>query len=161
MAQSKSLHGARAVLWVGNSPVGVFHNCSYGVNYGIQPAFILGRFSAAELVYTSMEVVQLQMSGFRVTDYGPFAVVDPSTGSRLVPKLQDLLKYDDISVSLYDRLGTDPNSPIMVVTMVKPRGFSINMAARSLADMTVSMEGLHLADESGDNDEAADSTNLP
>lgn len=121
MAKSKVLHGARAVLHIGSAMAGIFNSCQWGVQYDVQPAFILGRFSAAELVYTGMEVIGLTMSGFRVTDHGPFAVVDRQTGARLVPRLQDLLAYDDIAVSLHDRLETDPNKPIMIVTMVLQR----------------------------------------
>lgn len=161
MAKSKVLHGARAVLWVGNTPAGIFNSTQYGVQYDVQPAFILGRFSAAELVYTGMEVIGLTMSGFRVTDHGPFAVIDKETGSRLVPRLQDLLTYDDIAVSLHDRLEEDPNKPIMIVTMCKPVGFNSTMAARALSDLTVTMQGLHLEDEEGSNDELAGSSDLP
>jgi hypothetical protein len=149
------------VLWVGNTPAGIFTSCTYGVNYDVSPAFILGRFSAAELVYTGMEVIGLTMAGFRVTDHGPFAVIDKETGSRLVPRLQDLLAYDDISVSLHDRLETDPNKPIMVVTNCKPVGFNSSMSARALSDLTVTMQGLHLSDEEGDNDESPGSSDLP
>lgn len=161
MAKSKVLHGARGILWIGNSPAGIFNSCQYGVTYDVKPVFILGRFSAAELVYAGMEVIGLTMSGFRVTDHGPFAVIDKETGSRLIPRLQDLLAYDDISVSLHDRLESDPNKPIMIVTMVKPVGFNSSMAARSLGDLTVTMQGIHLSDEEGDNDETAGAADLP
>lgn len=159
--KSKVLHGARATLWIGSTIAGIFNSCQYGVQYDVQPAFILGRFSAAELVYTGMEVIGLTMSGFRVTDHGPFSVVDQETGARLVPRLQDLLNYDDIAVSLHDRLETDPSKPIMIVTMVKPVGFNSTMSARALSDLTVTMQGLHLSDEEGDNDESAGSSDLP
>ena len=161
MAKSKVLNGARAVLWIGTTPVGIFNSCQYGVNYDVQPAYILGRYSAAELIYTGMEVIGLSMSGFRVTDHGPFSVVDRETGARLVPRLQDLMTYDDISVSLHDRMETDPNKPIMVVTMVKPVGFNSTMAARALSDLSVTMQGIHFSDEEGDQDESAGSSDLP
>jgi hypothetical protein len=159
--KSKTLHGARSVLWIGNSMAGIFNSCSYGVQYDISPVFILGRFSAAELVYTGMEVIGLTMAGFRVTDHGPFSVIDKETGARLVPRLQDLLAYDDISVSLHDRLETDPNKPIMIVTNCKPVGFNSSMSARALSDLTVTMQGLHLSDEEQDNDESPGSSDLP
>jgi len=161
MAASKTLHGSRALLWIGNTPAGIFTSVQWGCNYDVSPAYILGRFSAAELVYVGFEVINLTMAGFRVTDHGPFAVIDTQTGARLVPRLQDLLNYDDISVSLHDRLETDPNKPIFIVTNCKPVGFNSNMAARALCDMTVTMQGLHLSDESGDNNEAAGSSDLP
>lgn len=161
MAKSKVLHGARGILWLGNSPAGVFNTVQYGINYDVQPAFILGRFGAAELVYTGMEVIQLSMGGYRVTDHGPFSVIDKETGARLVPRLQDLLEYDDIAVSLHDRLEEDPNKAIMVVTMCKPVGFNSTMAARALSDLSVTMQGLHLHDEEGEQDESAGANDLP
>jgi hypothetical protein len=161
VAKSKVLSGARSILWIGTTPAGIFNSTQFGINYDVAPAFILGRFSAAELVYTGCEVVQLSMSGFRVTDHGPFAVIDKDTGARMVPRLQDLLNYDDISVSLHDRLEEDPNKPIMIVTMVKPVGFNSSMGARALGDFSVTMQGLHFSDEDGDNDESAGAADLP
>jgi len=89
MALSKVLHGARAVLWIGTTPVGIFNNVSYGVTYDISPVFLLGRTGAAELAYTGMEVVQVTANGFRILQHGPFAVVDKDTGSRLVPRVNE------------------------------------------------------------------------
>ena len=161
MAASKVLHGARGVLWIGSTPAGIFNSVQFGVSYDCQPAFVLGRFSAAELVYTGMEVIGLTMSGFRVSGHGPFAVIDNQSGSRLVPRLQDLLNYEDITVSLHDRLEVDVNKPIMIVTSVKPVGFNSTMSARALSDLTVTMQGLHLTDEEGDQNESAGASNLP
>lgn len=162
MAKSKVLHGARAVLWIGTAAIGIFNNVQYGVNYDVSPVYILGRASAAELPYTGMEVVEITCSGFRILDFGPFAVIDKATGASLVPKLQDILTYQDITVSLHDRLETDPEKgTIMVVTNVKPRGFSSSVGARGLQEMTVNLVGLHLADEAGANNEPASAVDLP
>lgn len=162
MAKSKVLHGARAVLWIGTTPVGIFNNVSYGVTYDIAPVYILGRTSAAELAYTGMEVVQVSASGFRILENGPFAVVDKDTGSSLLPKLQDILNYQDLTVSLHDRLEQDPEKgTLMVLTNVKPQGFTSSVGARGLQDMTVTFQGLHLADESGPNNESAGAADLP
>ena len=161
MPASKVLHGSRGVLYVGTAPAGIFNSCSYGVNYDVSPVYILGRFSAAELVYVGAEVISINASGFRVMDHGPFAVIDQDTGARLVPRLQDLLNYDDLSISLHDRLETDPNKPIMIVTQVKPVGFNSSMSARALSDLTVNFQGIHFSDEEGDNNESAGSSALP
>lgn len=162
MAKSKVLHGARAVLWVANTPVGLFNNVSYGVTYDVSPVYILGRASAAELAYVGMEVIEISASGFRILGVGPYAVMDKATGAALVPKLQDILNYQDLTVSLHDRLETDPDKGnIMTVTNVKPRGFSTSVGARGLQEMTVTLVGLLLSDESGSNAEPASSANLP
>lgn len=162
MAASKVMHGARAILWIGTTPVGIFNNVSYGVQYDISPVFLLGRTAAAELVYTGMEVVQVQASGFMVMQHGPFSVVDQATGSSLVPKLQDILNYDDLVVSLHDRLATDPTaSNIMTLTNVKPQGFTSSVGARGLQDVTVTFMGIHLSDVSGPNNEDPTAVDLP
>lgn len=162
MAKSKTLHGARAVVWVGSTPIGIFNNIQYGVSYDLSPVFILGRLSAAELVYTGMEVINITASGFRVMDFGPFATVDNDSGASLVPKLQDVLQHEDIVLSVHDRSEPDPaKSLIMEVTNVKPQGFSTGNGARTLQEMTVTFLGLHLSDESGPNNEDPTAADLP
>ena len=162
MSRSKVLHGARAVLWMGSTPIGIFNNVSYGVQYDISPVFILGRTAAAELVYTGAEVIQVSASGFRILENGPFAVVDKDSGSSLIPKLQDVLNYQDIVVSLHDRLETDPTKGvIMELTNVKPQGFTSSVGARGLQELTVTFLGLHLSDESGSNNEDPSAADLP
>lgn len=150
---SKVMHGARAILWVGTQKAGIFNNVSYQVNYDISPAYILGRFSAGELVYTGVEVISISASGFRVMKNGPMT---------MVPKVQDLMNYDDISVSLYDRAEPDPNKGlIMNVVHVKPAGFSSSVGARSLQDTTVNLQGLHYSDEEGESTEGPGAAELP
>lgn len=162
MAKSKVLHGARAVLWIGSTPIGIFNNVSYGVTYDISPVFILGRTGAAELAYTGMEVIQVTAAGFRILENGPFAVVDKDSGASLIPKLQDVLNYQDLVISLHDRLETDPTRGIiMELTNVKPQGFSSSVGARGLQEMTCTFLGLHLSDESGSNNEDPTAVDLP
>lgn len=162
MGKSKVMHGARAVLWVGSTPCGIFTNVSYGVQYGISPAYILGRSSAAELIYTHMEVIRITATGFRIMENGPFAVVDKDTGGRLIPKLQEILNYQDITISLHDRLETDPEKgTIMVVTNVKPEQFTSAVGARGLQEVNATFLGLHLSDEAGANNEDPTAVDLP
>jgi hypothetical protein len=162
MAKSRVMHGARAVLWVGTTPVGIFNNVSYQVMYDVSPAYILGRFSAAELVYTGAEVIGISATGFRVMKNGPFSVMDQQSASRLVPKLQELMTYEDIVISLHDRSEADPEKGlIMNVTSVKPAGFSSSVGARGLQEVTVNMQGLHYSDEEGDSVESAGASQLP
>jgi hypothetical protein len=163
-AKSKVMHGARAVLYAGTTALGIFNNVSYGIQYDVSPVFILGRFSAAELVYTGMEVVQVSASGFRVLDNGPHITVDQQSGSKLVPTLQELLTYEDLTLALHAKTGDGAEDlmPIMNLTNVKPVGFNTSVGARGLQEMSVTFMGLHLSDETADMvDESPNSTSLP
>ena len=104
MAPPKTLHGARATLSIDGKIVGLYSQVSYGVQYDVQPAYILGRHSPGELVYTAQEPVQISCTGFRVFNNGPH-------GDAKVPKLQDLLNHSDISISVFDR--QNPGTPLM------------------------------------------------
>lgn len=154
MAQSKIMHGARAVVQLGRKKVGVFTNVSYGSAYDVQPAFILGRFSPAELTYTAAEPIGISASGWRVIGHGPFT---EDGGS--MPKLQDLLNAEDLTFSLYDR---QTDQLIMTVTGVRHAGFSTSVAPRALEEIAYNFIGLRLADESArDNNESPSAANLP
>jgi len=161
MAVSKTMHGARAIIWAGSTPLGIFNQCSYGRNYDITPVYLIGRVTAAELVYTGAEVITVSCSGFRVMGHGPFASVDP-TGNGLVPKLQNILNTEDITLSLHDRLEPDPDKgTIMVLTNVKAQGFQSSVSARSIQDLALTFMGIHLSDESGAQEEAPGAVDLP
>lgn len=136
---SKTLTGARAKLYINSRLCGVFANCSWDVAYGVSPEYILGRYDAGELTYTDMSPVSLTVSGFRVLNNGPYEI-----GS--VPKLQDLLRHESISVTIVDR-GT--NREILTVTGVRPTGHSGSSSSRSLFDLSIPMMGLTYSDESG------------
>jgi hypothetical protein len=136
--------------------VGIFTNVSYHMTYETQPAYILGRFSAAEVDYTSMDLVAITCSGFRVNDHGPYAEAG-------LPKLQDLLLSDYISLAIIDRqreaLGQDAR--VAIFKNCRATGFSTTINARSLQDMTVNYVALGMDDESTTNSEGALATNLP
>ena len=79
--KSLTMHGSRALLSINGVAVGIFANCSYGVRYDANPVFILGRFNPAEIALTGQEAIEVQCSGFRVVDNGPYKVAS-------VPKLR-------------------------------------------------------------------------
>ena len=147
------MHGARAQLHINGVIVGIFNSVSYGVSYGADPIYVLGRFSAAEIVLTGMDAISVTASGFRVINGGPYKVAS-------VPKLQDLLNHEDITLALFDRQSTD-NKPIMTVVGVRPTGYDTSVSARGLQDLTVKFMGLTLSDEDGDQDETAGATQYP
>lgn len=139
--KAKTVTGARAKLYINQKLAGIFSNVSYGVTYDVQPIYILGRYNAAELVYTGMNTVDVTATGFRVMDNGPYEI-------GALPQLQELLAHEDIQLALNDR-GDDNNRAFMVVDAVRPTGFSGSTAAKGLVDCTVTFMGTTFSDESG------------
>src|SRR3954463_15638023 len=97
MATSKVFHGARGQVFINGTLSGIFSSISGGVDIDVNPAFILGRFSPVELTNVGQEPISLTCTGWRVLGEGPYS---PNVA---VPKLQDLLLANDITISLYDR----------------------------------------------------------
>jgi hypothetical protein len=156
------MSGARARVGIydpgtGKTPViGLFSNVSYGLTYETQPAYILGRYSPAEIDYTAQNEVSIQCSGYRVIDHGPHR-----EGG--VPKLQDLLTHEYIELTVMDRQrelqGLDGR--IAKFRQVRPTGYNTSISARNLEELSVSFVGILVDDENTTNTEAAGSTNLP
>lgn len=153
MATSKIMHGARAQVILNGVTVGLFTNVSYGMQYDLTPAFVLGRFSAAELAYTGAEPIGIQASGWRVINQGPFT----SSGGNM-PRLQDLLVAEDMEFALYDR---QTDQLIMKVVGVRHQGFNSSVAPKALEEMSLSFMGLRLSDETAENNEAPGASELP
>jgi hypothetical protein len=150
MADQKILHGARAQLIVNGKKVGIFSDISYGVNYDVQPAFILGRYSAAELTYVGMDVVNVNATGFRVVDNGAYVAAS-------MPKLQELMAHNEISLEIFDR---QTNKSVLSVIGVRPVSWNSGQAARSLSTFSVTFLGRLASDESGVNDEGAGASTI-
>ena len=148
--QHEILTGARAKFIVNGRVVGLFTSCSYGVEYDIAPAYILGRYSPAELTYVSQSVISVDATGFRVIDGGAHVSAE-------VPKLQELLNHEDISLAIVDR---ESNKTIMTVVGVRPVGYSTSIGARGQVEISVRFLGLRLEDESGTQNESAGANDL-
>ena len=154
---AKIMHGARCKIGIVDSTtgqvryVGIYNNVSYSVNYDVQPAFILGRFTAAALEFTAVEPVSVTCSGWRVVRHG--AHVD----GRL-PSVKDLLRYDYLQIVLFDRQEL---VPIATIRQVRPTGYSSSLTARQLTEMTCSYLGIPGDDEDVAKDEASDAASLP
>jgi hypothetical protein len=142
-SSSKIMHGARAIVQIKGKQVGLFTNVSYGSTYDVQPAYILGRFSPAELAYVGAEPISISAQGFRVIGQGPYV-------SSQMPLLQNLLTAEDMDFSIYDR---QTNQLVMKVTGVRHTGFNTSVAPRALEEMSLNFIGLRLSDESVDNNE--------
>lgn len=139
--KAKTMHGSRAQVMVDGVIIGVFTNVSYGVRYDANPVHVLGRFSAAEIVLSGMEPISVDCTGFRVVDNGPYGQIS-------VPRLQDLLNHEDITMAIFDR---QTGKQIMTVVGVRPTGYNTSVAARGLQDLTVNFMGLVLSDENDPN----------
>lgn len=146
--KAKTFHGSRAQLLINGQIVGIYSECSYRVTYDVRDVSVLGRFSVAELVITGMEPVSVNCSGFRVVDNGPYK-------AGALPKLQDLLQYEDITIAIYDR---QTDKLVMTVIGCKPRGFDSSVAARSLASLNLEYVGMRFSDEDGEQDETPGAT---
>lgn len=145
----KVMSGARAKLQIFDpntnsaQTLGIFANVSYALAYDAQPAYILGRYSAAEIDYTAQEPVQITASGFRVVGQGAHKHAS-------VPKLQDLLTHEYISLQIVDR---QTGQAIAKITNVRPTGYSTSISARQLEEITVNFIGILVDDEDTQNEE--------
>lgn len=154
---AKVMSGARAKVSIYDPTtgqakvVGIWNNFSYSVNYDVQPAFILGRFSAAELSTTGVEPVAISASGWRVVDHGPFVE------GRLT-NLKDLLLQEYLVLSVIDR---QTGKTVATIHGCLPTGTSTTLSARQLQESTNSYMGLLMDDESTVNTEAASAADLP
>jgi len=157
MAQ-KIMSGARAKLGIVDPLtgkvrfVGIFNNVSLGLTFDAQPAYILGRYSPAEIDYTAQEPVNVTCSGWRVFDHG--AHVDGQ-----VPRLQDLLNHEYLRLVIVDR--QNPTRALHTISGVRPTGYSTTISARNLEEISVTFMGLILDDESTQNGESNTAQDLP
>lgn len=153
----KVMSGARAKVSIFDPAtglakvVGIWNNFSYSVNYDVQPSFILGRFSAAELSTTGVEPVSISASGWRVVDHGPFVE------GRLT-NLKDLLVQEYLVLSVIDR---QTGKTIATIHGCLPTGTSTTLSARQLQESSNSYMGLLMDDESTVNTEASSAADLP
>lgn len=149
---AKVFTGARAKLFVDDVLVAIFDSCSYSVNIGAEPIHVLGRFSPAEITPTSYEAVSVNCSGFRLIGNGGHVLPK-------MPKLQDLLNLEGVTLALVDRQSTD-DKPVMVVQNCIPVNYGTGVNAKASSRIQITYLGTHAFDESGEQDEG-DAVNLP
>ena len=150
---AKVFTGARAKVYVDNVLVGIFDSCTYATNIGAEPIHLLGRFSPAEITPTSYEAVTVNCSGFRLINNGGHVLPK-------VPKLQDLLQLEGVTLAMVDRQGDAGSTPIMTVQNCIPINYATGANARATSRIQVTYLGTHASDEAGDQDEG-DAVNLP
>jgi hypothetical protein len=148
---SKVMVGARAKVYVNNQLVGIYETCTYNMNIGTEPIHLLGRYSPDEITPTSYEAISISCSGFRVVGQGPHVL--PA-----VPKLQDLLGLEGVTLTVVDR---QTSQAILTAIGCIANSYNGNHNARATSRITINYTGLRLSDESGAQDEGAGAVNLP
>jgi hypothetical protein len=145
-----TLHGARVIVGVmqadgKTSEIGVFNSCNYSVGITVTPVEVLGSFLPVELVQTSRDAIQVTCSGFRILNQGAYS-------QNKVPTVADLLRYDGITLTIYDRQKqTKPGAPIrdkiFSVIGAKCTGYRTTYSAKGIADLEITYMGIVETDE--------------
>jgi len=149
VANKKVMTGARAIIYIDSVAVGMFESCTYSSSMRTEPAYILGRFTAAQIVPTSMEVINLNCSGFRIFDEGVHVLPK-------VPKLQDLLNLQGVTISVTDR--SNPTLSLLTATDCFPISYSGGFQAQATSKISIVYQGIKIEDESGAQDEVGASS---
>jgi hypothetical protein len=139
MAKAKVLTGARAKVMIAGEVVGLFSQCTWSIRQGKDPAFILGRYSPAEIIPTTQEPVSISLSGYRVVEAGPYAVANATL-------LKGLLQEEDFTITVIDR-QTGKN--IFSAVGCRVQGWSSGVAARGVSDIRIDVIGMKGEDEFG------------
>ncbi len=157
MAAPKVVHGARTKVGIYNPKtgqsrvVGIWNSFSYQVTYDVQPSFILGRYSAAELTTTGVEPVSITAQGWRVVDHDAFVEAG-------LTNLKDLLFQEYLVLTVVDR---QTGKTIATIRGCLPTGNSETASAKQLQNQTSTFMGLLMDSETTAQTEAADASDLP
>jgi hypothetical protein len=144
MSPPKIMHGARAQVSIqdpntgASGIIGIFNSVSYGMTLDVSEVNLLGRFTAAELVYTGAETINVTASGYRAIDNGPHV-------AGFIPTISKLLTHEYITLTIIDRQS---GAIIATISQVRPTGYSTGVNARSLEEVTFSYKGIFVEDES-------------
>jgi hypothetical protein len=162
MAAPKVMSGARAKVGV-HDPltgetkiIGIFDNFNYGVVYDYQAAYILGRYIAAEIDYTAVEIVSISASGWRIRGHGVH--VD----GRL-PRVQDLLFAEYLEMVVIDRQAEVLGQEARIAKLRQVRAITGGggFSAKTLSQANISYVGILCDDESTENAEHPSAADLP
>ena len=146
----KVMTGSRAKVYIDNDLVGIFDSCSWSAGFGSEAQHILGRFSPDEITITSAEAVSVNCSGYKVINHGIHKLPK-------VPKLQDLLNLEGITLAVVDR---QTGEAIVNVQNLKVVNHSGGVQSRASSKVSISYLGTRMSDEDGDQDEV-DANQLP
>lgn len=162
---SSIMTGARALIYVGGKAIGFFSSCDWAYQVRVEPAYILGRYSVAELTYVDAEPVTVRCAGFRALstnettgNNGPHQPLP--TGSGLVPTLAQLINAPTVDIEIYDR--NDPNKLIMRVIDAKATDYTTSLRAREQETISISFMGKRVSAEFDENNvEGANAATFP
>lgn len=129
LGASPILNGQMAMITLDNKIVGLFSSISYSVSYATTVSHVLGRTGPAAVTYTAAEAVSLQLTGFQVVDTSAYEI-------NAMPQLKQLMSHPGIVVQIIKR--DDPTTIILQANDLKINNLSSGLAARSIADITVS-----------------------
>jgi len=148
--KSPIFHGAKAKLYVNNQLVGIFTSCSWGSSYDVHTAHILGRHGVAQFTYTGHEAVRVNLTGFRVLGTGPYAI-------GAAPELKELMQHTGIQIRIIDR---ESDNDVVTVEDCYLTDFNTGVNARSISDVSMTLLGRTISDETTDGSEPANDTKI-
>jgi len=140
--------GGRAKVFVDGVLVGIFESCVTTKNFGTEAIHTLGKYGPQEIVYTSVEAVNVNCSGFRVVGAGVHTLPK-------VPKVQDLLNFQPFTITVVDR---QTGKTMRTVQGCVPTSDNDNFNAKATSRVNVSYIGTLAFDESGDQGEGGATT---
>ena len=148
---TKTLTGARAIIYVKGVMVGIFETCSYSASLGVEAIHILGAHGAQELVINSQEAVTITCGGFRLAGQGP-------TLLPAFPKLKDLLTFEAVQLVITDR---QTKTNILVADGCIPNSYSGSHNARATSRISITYMGIRVTDENTVGDSEVGNATLP
>lgn len=148
---AKITSGQLAKILIDEQLVGLFDSIDYGGGVMLEPAYILGRSSAAEIVETGYEVVNVNLGGFRIIGQGVHVLPK-------FPKVQDITNLGEFKIDVVDRAT---GRSLAVITRCKWARYGTGFQARSLTRVNMSCMGLILHDEEGPQGEGDGGVDLP
>ena|ERR1035437_210698 len=152
MAPPKTFTGARAVVRINGIPVGHFDSLSYGFALDLATIATLGRFTAAETVYTGAEPTHVTANGWRIINQ------DGLMGQVLFPSVQSLLLNEYMQLDVLDR---QTGKRVAILRDVRPTSYSTGVTARQASQVSYSFTALLVDDETTTNSEAVGASDLP
>lgn len=140
---SRTITGARALVYVNNKLVGIFESCTVANTTSTEAIHILGRYTPAEIAITAQEAVTVTCAGFRVAGNG-------KTILPAVPKVQDLLNFEPFTITVVDR-QSPANAPVVLETInnCTPTSNNTNYNAKATSRVNITYMGTISSDESG------------
>lgn len=150
---SKTIVGARALVYVNNKLVGIFESCTVANTTSTEAIHLLGRYTPAEIAITAKEAVNVTCAGFRVAGNG-------KTILPAVPKVQDLLNFEPFTIAIVDRQAGPGGRPLETIIGCVPTSDNTNYNAKATSRVNITYVGIISSDEAGDQSESGNVPDL-